>query len=71
MIPRLVIVGGIPRRNPAQVRFAQDYHVVDALAPDGSDQSFGEAIIRYVGRRCLTCSADLRGLASKLGDSVT
>jgi hypothetical protein len=37
--------------------------VVDALASDRSDQSFGEAVIRYVGRRCLTCSADLRGLA--------
>ena len=35
--------GGIPRQNPAQVGFAQDNHMVDALALDRSDQPFGEA----------------------------
>ena len=38
--PQLVIVGGILRQNPAQVRFAQDNHMVHALAPDRSDQTF-------------------------------
>jgi hypothetical protein len=45
MSPQLVIVGGILRQNPTQVRFAQDNHVVDALAPDRSDQPFGEAVL--------------------------
>jgi hypothetical protein len=30
MRPQLVVVGGIPRQNPAQVSFAQDNHMVDA-----------------------------------------
>jgi hypothetical protein len=37
MSPQLVIVGGILRQNPAQVRFAQDNHMVNALASDRSD----------------------------------
>jgi len=45
MSPQLVVVGGIPRQNPAQVRFAQDNHVVDALASDRSDQPFCEAVL--------------------------
>jgi hypothetical protein len=45
MSPQLVVVGGIPRQNPAQVRFAQHNHMVDALASDRSDQPFGEAVL--------------------------
>ena len=45
MSPELVIVGGLLGQYPAQVRFAQDNHVVHALAPDRSDQSFSEAIL--------------------------
>jgi hypothetical protein len=45
MGPELDIVGGILGQYPAQVRFAQDNHVVHALAPDRSDQSFREAIL--------------------------
>jgi hypothetical protein len=45
MSPQLVVVGGIPRQNPAQVSFAQDNHMVDALASDRSDQPFGEAVL--------------------------
>src|SRR5260221_4994064 len=45
MSPQLVIVGGILRQNPTQVRFAQDDHMVEALAPDRSDQPFGEAVL--------------------------
>jgi acyl-CoA synthetase (AMP-forming)/AMP-acid ligase II len=45
MSPQLVVVGGIPRQNPAEVRFAQDNHVVDALASDRSDQPFCEAVL--------------------------
>ena len=43
MSPQLVVVGGIPRQNPAQAGFAQDNQMVDALALDRSDQPFGEA----------------------------
>src|SRR2546429_7976759 len=45
MSPQLVIVGGILRQNPAQMLFAQDNDVVDALASDRPDQSFGEAVL--------------------------
>jgi hypothetical protein len=34
MSPQLVIVGGILRQNAAQVPFAQDHDVIDALASD-------------------------------------
>jgi hypothetical protein len=40
MSPQLIIIGGILRQNSAQVRFAQDNYMVDALASDRSDQSF-------------------------------
>src|SRR5438876_8481894 len=45
MSPQLIIIGGILRQNPAQVRFAQDNEMVDALASDRSDQPFGEAVL--------------------------
>jgi hypothetical protein len=41
----LVIIGGILHQNLAQVRFAEDNHMVDALASDRSDQPFGEAVL--------------------------
>src|SRR5881398_2068846 len=51
MSPQLIIIGGILRQNPAEVRLAQDDHMVDALASDGSDQSFGKAVLpRLKGR---------------------
>ena len=43
--PQLVVVGGILRQNPAQVRFSQNNHMVDALASDRSDHPFGEAVL--------------------------
>jgi hypothetical protein len=39
--PQLVIISGILRQDPSQVRFAQDDSMVDTLATDRSDQSFG------------------------------
>jgi hypothetical protein len=45
MSSQLVIIGGIVRQNPAQVRLTQDNRMVDALASDRSDQSFGEAVL--------------------------
>src|SRR5437867_2106124 len=43
MSPQLIIISGILRQYPAQVRFAQNNHMVDALASDRTDQPFGEA----------------------------
>src|SRR5205809_5452693 len=45
MSPQLIIISGILRQYPAQVRFAQNNHMVDALAPDRTDQPFGEAVL--------------------------
>jgi hypothetical protein len=45
MSPQLVIINGISRQDAAEVRFAQDNHMVDALATNRSDQSFGEAVL--------------------------
>src|SRR5438034_2512409 len=36
MSPQLIIISGILRQYPAQVRFAQNNHMVDALASDRS-----------------------------------
>ena len=36
---------GIRFQNPTQMRLAQDNHIVDALAPDRSDQPFSKAIL--------------------------
>ena len=45
MSPQLVIINGISRQDAAEVRFAQDNHMVDALASDRSDQPFCEAVL--------------------------
>ena len=45
MSPQLVIISGISRQDSAEVRFAQDDNMVDTLASDRSDQSFGEAVL--------------------------
>src|SRR5438445_11905081 len=45
MSPQLIIISGILRQYPAQVRFAQNNHMVDALASDRTDQPFGEAVL--------------------------
>ena len=39
--------GSILRQDPAQVRFAQDNHMVNALATNRSDQPFGEAVLPW------------------------
>ena len=45
MGPQPIIISGILRQYPAQVRFAQNNHMVDALASDRTDQPFGEAVL--------------------------
>jgi xanthine/CO dehydrogenase XdhC/CoxF family maturation factor len=65
--PQLVIVGGILQQNPAQVRFAQDNHMVHALAPDRSDQPFSEAILPR-RRWCSRLVPDAHGTQSACDD---
>src|SRR3984893_1815797 len=38
-------------QNPTQMRLAKDNHMVDALAPDRSDQPFGKAVLPGRGWR--------------------
>src|SRR5438105_972145 len=45
MSPQLIIISGILRQYPAQVRFAQNNYMVDTLASDRTDQPFGEAVL--------------------------
>src|ERR1700730_3098241 len=40
-----VVVMGVRFRNATQMRLAQDNHMIDALAPDRSDQPFSKAIL--------------------------
>ena len=47
MSPQLVIISGILRQDPAQVRFAQDNHMANALATYRSDQPFGGAVLPW------------------------
>ena len=45
MSPQRIVVGSILRQNPTQVRFTQNDYMVDALAPDRSDQPFSEGVL--------------------------
>jgi hypothetical protein len=40
-----VVIVSIGFQNPAQMRLVQDNRIIDALAPDRSDQPFGKAIL--------------------------
>src|SRR5229473_8338295 len=46
-----VVVMGVRFQNATQMRLAQDNHMIDALAPDLSDQPFGKAILARRGWR--------------------
>src|SRR5216684_2577194 len=46
-----VVVMGVRFQNPTQMHLAQDNHMIDALAPDRSDQPFGKAILPRRGWR--------------------
>ncbi len=45
MRSQLIKVGSILRQNPAQMRLAKDDRMIEALAPNRSDQTFGKAIL--------------------------
>jgi hypothetical protein len=69
MSPQRIVVGSILRQYPAQVCFTQNDYVVDALAPDRSDQPFGEAVLprRGWGDRLVT---DAHGAHSTCDDAA-
>src|SRR5947208_499680 len=81
MSPQLIIISGIIsgilRQYPAQVRFAQNNHMVDALASDRTDQPFGEAVLprrargdrlNEVGAPMVKVNYKLKHLARTLAD---
>src|SRR3982074_2967167 len=45
MGPRNIIMGGIPAKDPAQVRFAKHDHVVETFTADRADQSLNVSIL--------------------------
>src|SRR5712675_1026304 len=47
----IVVVMDVRFQNPTQMHLAQDNHMIDALAPDRSDQPFGKAILPRRGWR--------------------
>jgi hypothetical protein len=50
MGPCPMIVGEVSRQHAAQMRFADDEDVIEALAADGSDQSLHVRILPRTGR---------------------
>src|SRR5271169_7252257 len=63
MCSDVIIIGSIGLKDPAQMGLAQDDEVVHTLAPDRSDQPFGEAILPR-RRRCNRLVPDAHGTQS-------
>ena len=54
--PEFIIIAGIRGQHPAQVRFAQDHDMIQALSPDRADEPFDVSVIGYVsGGAPLSC----------------
>jgi hypothetical protein len=51
MRPDLVVIVGVTSQDAAQVSLAQNDEVIDALAPDRSDEPFCKAILPRRRRR--------------------
>jgi hypothetical protein len=51
MNSRLIIIGGILAKDPAQVPLPKDDHVVETFPSDRADQSRDDGSVRRV-RRC-------------------
>jgi hypothetical protein len=64
-----VTVSGILPQNPAQMGLAQDDEMVHTLAPDRSDQPFGEAVLPRRGWRNRLVS-DAHGAQSAFNGST-
>src|SRR5260370_6326654 len=65
----VVVIAGIGSQNSAQMRLAQDNDVVQALAPDRSDQPLGKAILPRRGR-CGRLVPDAHGSQSACDDGA-
>src|ERR1700738_4252565 len=65
----VVVIAGIGSQNSAQMRLAQDNDVVQALAPDRSDQPLGKAILPRRGR-CGRLVPDAHGAQSAVDDAA-
>src|SRR5260221_7350192 len=64
-----VVVVGVRFHNPTQMHLAQDNHMIDALAPDRSDQPFGKAILPRRGW-CSGLVPDAHGTQSARDDNA-
>ena len=51
MGPRLIVITCVGAQDAAQVLLAQCYHMVNAFAADGANQSFGKTILLRRSRR--------------------
>src|SRR3984893_613358 len=60
---------GVRFQNPTQMRLAQDNHMIDALAPDRSDQPFSKAILPRRGW-CSGLVPDAHGTQSARDDNA-
>jgi hypothetical protein len=45
MCPRLIIIGGVCAEDPAQMRFTEHDHVVEAFPPDRADKSLNIGVL--------------------------
>ena len=64
-----VVTVSIRLQYPSQMGLAQDNHMIDALAPDRSDQPFGEAILPGRGW-CCRFVPDAHGTQSECDDAT-
>src|ERR1700692_375708 len=64
-----VVVVSVRFQNPAEMRPPQDNHMIDALAPDRSDQPFGKAILPRRGW-CNGLVPDAHGTQSARDDNA-
>src|SRR6202048_1133745 len=69
MSSNAVVIGRIVFQNQAQMRLAQDNHMIDALAPERSDQPFGKAILPRRGW-CNGLVPDAHGTQSARDDNA-
>src|SRR5271163_3818541 len=65
----LVVISSIGSQDPAQMGLAQDDKMVHTLAPDRSDQSFGEAVLPRRGC-CSRLVPDTHGTQSARDDGA-
>ena len=53
MRPKPIVVGGVILQNAAQLRFVEQDQVIEAFAPDRSDEALDVAVLARRARRSL------------------